>query len=84
MTNPIIHPTTTRNTTRKIHFTEVPEVGTVVPYYAGSITLVKVVDRVKKDGSPGVLLVWQRSDGIIATSGMSSNSLTYNTRGIDL
>jgi len=81
MSEPVKHPIVQRNTARKIDFQDPPEIGTVIPYYSGTLTLIDTQAVVKKDGSPGVVLVWRRNDGIIGTSGLSSNSLSYPTKG---
>jgi hypothetical protein len=77
MSEPIKHPTKPRNTARKIHFDEVPSIGTVMDYYKGTPTLIGTKSITKKNGTPGTVLVWRRSDGVIGTSGLSSNSLAY-------
>jgi hypothetical protein len=81
MSRSVKHPAEVRNKPRKIHFVEPPAIGTMIPYYSGTLTLIDVKPRTKKDGSPGVVLFWKRSDGIVGTSGLSSNSLSYSAGG---
>lgn len=66
-----------RNSAYKICFDELPEIGCQIDYYGNTITLIDCRDYIRKDGSNGWLLIWRRSDGVIATSGLRSHSLSY-------
>jgi len=61
----------------KINFSSVPEVGIEVDYYKEKLLLIDVRDYIRKDGVSSSVLVWRRSDGVIATSGLRSKSLSY-------
>jgi hypothetical protein len=73
----VSHAIKARNTARKIHFEQVPPIGTVIDYYGHDLTLIEVKDYIRKDGQQSVILVWRRTDGIVGTSGLSSKGLSY-------
>ena len=77
MTRPIEHTQQSDKTKRQIHFNEPPRIGFVLDYFGHTIELIGVIRRKRKNGSLGWLLIWERSDGVIAASGLSSNALSY-------
>lgn len=62
---------------RAIHFDEPPSIGFILEYHGHEIEMVGKIRILRKDGTPGWLLIWKREDGVAAASGLSSNALSY-------
>jgi hypothetical protein len=77
MTKSIEHRQPSDKSKRPINFDEPPSIGFVLQYLGHEITLVGKIKRLRKDGSPGWLLIWMRADGVAAASGLSSKGLSY-------
>ena len=65
--------------TYHIDLAEEPEIGFQQKYFGHDITVVKVEDYTRKDGSPSKAIHWRLTDGRVGISGLRAKGLNFRS-----